>query len=98
MLCAITFVSLATLSRLCPTLGGTAGISALTAHAWLLVCSVQWKCGLLQRLSDLTLDQNDEKSATLHTLLESESMLDAGGAGSVCGGKDLSASDDGSDC
>lgn len=37
----------------------------------------QFKCGLLQQLSDLTLRQNDEKSATLRSLLESESMLDA---------------------
>jgi hypothetical protein len=38
---------------------------------------LQWKCNLLQQLSDLTLQQNEEKSATLKTLLESESMLDA---------------------
>lgn len=38
-------------------------------------CSLQWKCGLLQQLADLTLKQNDEKTATLQQLLKSESIL-----------------------
>jgi DNA repair exonuclease SbcCD ATPase subunit len=49
---------------------------------------MQWKCGLLQQLSDLTLQQNEDKAATLQTLLETESMLDAAG---------VEASGDGSD-
>lgn len=59
----------------------------------------QFKCGLLQQLADLTMKQNDERSATLRALLDSESMLDAeapggagtGGAGDGCG--DLSDGD-----
>ncbi|KAL4443056.1 hypothetical protein ABPG77_008547 [Micractinium sp. CCAP 211/92] len=39
---------------------------------------LRWKCGLLQQLADLTLKQNDDKTATLRQLLESESILDAG--------------------
>ena len=69
---------------------------------------MQWKCGLLQRLSDLTLEQNEEKSATLRSLLESESLLDAaepplaatacsGGGGGV-GGFGSTSSEDGSYC
>jgi hypothetical protein len=38
---------------------------------------LQWRCGLLQQLSDLTLKQIDEKTDTLRQLLESESVLDA---------------------
>lgn len=47
---------------------------------------LQWKCGLLQQLSDLTLKQNDEKTATLRQLIESESMLDAEAAVEAAGG------------
>lgn len=48
---------------------------------------MQWKCGLLQRLSDLTMQQNEEKTATLQTLLESESMLDGDGEAAGGGGR-----------
>lgn len=47
---------------------------------------LRWKCGLLQQLSDLTLKQNDEKTATLRQLIESESMLDAEAAVEAAGG------------
>ncbi|EFN58511.1 hypothetical protein CHLNCDRAFT_140571 [Chlorella variabilis] len=50
------------------------------------VADMQWKCGLLQRLSDLTMQQNEEKTATLQTLLESESMLDGDGEAAGGGG------------
>lgn len=53
-----------------------------TAHP----ASPQFKCGLLQQLADLTLAQNEEKTATLAALLNSESMLDAAEQGS--GGED----------
>lgn len=55
--------------------------------------------GLLQQLSDLTLQQNDEKTATLRALLQSESLLDAveTGAGACDGLPSGSDSDDGSD-
>ena len=54
---------------------------------------LQFRVDLLQQLSDLTLQQNDEKTATLRALLQSESMLDAAGAGGGASGGLLSSSD-----
>lgn len=36
----------------------------------------QLKCGLLERLAELTLHQNEEKTATLQALLNSEGLLE----------------------
>ncbi|PSC71528.1 alpha-1,3 1,6-mannosyltransferase ALG2 [Micractinium conductrix] len=57
------------------------------------VAELQWKCSLLQQLSDLTLKQNDEKTSTLRQLLESESLLDgeAGSGGEADDGSDVAA-------
>lgn len=56
------------------------------------VADLQFKCGLLQQLSDLTLKQNDERTATLRALLDSESAL-RGGEGSDGAGADGSDSE-----
>ena len=56
----------------------------------------QFRAGLLQQLSDLQLHQNDEKTATLRALLQSESLLDAAGGGMVAG--EGLASRDSEDC
>ena len=37
-----------------------------------------WKVALLQQMSDLALQQNDAKTATLRQLIESESLLEGG--------------------
>lgn len=59
---------------------------------------LQWRCGLLQQLSDLTLRQNEEKTDTLRQLLDSESMLDAAaeGAAEGCGATTTTSDDEGS--
>lgn len=56
---------------------------------------MQFRTGLLQQLSDLQLHQNDEKTATLHALLQSEILLDAagGGAGEGLAGSDSEGDD-----
>lgn len=43
--------------------------------------TLQFRTGLLQQLSDLQLTQNEDKTATLRALLQSESLLDAAGGG-----------------
>lgn len=74
----------------------------LTAPAPVLPCAPlppllqEFKCDLLKSLSDLTLRQNDERTATLRALLDSESALEGGegGDGAAAGGSD-SQSDEG---
>ena len=58
--------------------------------------SLQFRAGLLQQLSDLQLHQNDEKTATLRALLQSESLLDAAGGG-MGGDEGLASSSDSED-
>ncbi|PRW56275.1 Spindle pole body associated [Chlorella sorokiniana] len=57
------------------------------------VSDLQFRTGLLQQLSDLQLHQNDEKTATLRALLQSETLLDATGGSDVLAGS--SDSEDG---
>lgn len=44
------------------------------------VADLEWKCGMLQQLADMTLQQNEEKMGALRQLLQSESLLDGGAA------------------